>query len=322
MIAQEFLSLSEASNFVKSKGLNLEEWDLLFLASKKEFKTFNSIYSIPRIDNSNPLYKINGLKGIFEQFIETQITYVLEQAQEIVKDNTNIEIMDYSNGYETGTIFKDKETGDKVLLLHNEYSGLNGIHYSCASIDFPVYDGMGKQFDIISGMVESRMLENISDKNFLNSKLFYNMLKKSLNNYYVVNTPLDHFYFKLKEIIFYPIGLKPYHITANELAKNNDLREIYDEENFSTIFYFRRKELENYIEKQTQNQPINNLSLDNALHLLAEVINAVKSKNKKWTQSAIIDEILMQRQEKPVEGLEKRTIEEYFSTANKKLKAK
>ncbi|WGE88060.1 hypothetical protein NYR88_02500 [Actinobacillus equuli subsp. haemolyticus] len=63
------------------------------------------------------------------------------------------------------------------------------------------------------------------------------------------------------------------------------------------------------------------LNLDNALYLLAEVINAVKSKNKKWTQSAIIDEILTQRQGKSITGLEQRTIEEYFSSANKRIKA-
>ncbi len=64
------------------------------------------------------------------------------------------------------------------------------------------------------------------------------------------------------------------------------------------------------------------LTLDNSLYLLGEVLNTVKSKAKKWTQSAIIDEILQQRenQNKTVQGLEKRKIEDYFSVANKKTK--
>lgn len=62
-----------------------------------------------------------------------------------------------------------------------------------------------------------------------------------------------------------------------------------------------------------------NLNLDNCLYLLGEVLNAVKSKNRKWTQGAIIDELLYIRGDRKVYGLEKRTIEEYFSSANKRL---
>ncbi|WP_345822751.1 hypothetical protein [Mannheimia haemolytica] len=43
MLTQEFLSLSEASDFVKSKGLDLEECDLIFLASKKNLE-YSIIY--------------------------------------------------------------------------------------------------------------------------------------------------------------------------------------------------------------------------------------------------------------------------------------
>lgn len=68
--------------------------------------------------------------------------------------------------------------------------------------------------------------------------------------------------------------------------------------------------------------PETNLNLDNSLYLLGEVLSIVKSKVKQWTQSAIIDEILTQRQEKQIIGLEQRKIEEYFSTANKLFKAK
>lgn len=73
---------------------------------------------------------------------------------------------------------------------------------------------------------------------------------------------------------------------------------------------------------QLKIKPDSKLTLDNALYLLGEVINAVKAKNRQWTQSAIIDEILTQRKEKQVIGLEQRTIEEYFSTANKRFKDK
>ncbi len=322
MIIQDFLSLTEASDFVKSKGIDLEEWDLIFLASKGEFKVFNNIYSIPRIKESNPLYKINGLKGVFELFSETQIVEIIERALETIKNTSHIEVMDYSNGYETGLLLMDKNTKNEVILLNNAYNGLTEIRYPHASVHFPTYDGLGKQFDIISGMVESRMLEYLSERNFLNSKLCYEMLKKSLSNYYVVNTPLDHFYFKLTEIIFYPIGLRVYDIGVDELDKNEDLREIYNENDFSTIFYFRKKELETYVEKHTQNNPTNNLNLDNSLYLLGEVLNVVKSKAKKWTQGEITREILERRQSdnRAAQGLEQRTIEEYFSNANKRLK--
>ncbi|MDO9949617.1 hypothetical protein Q7404_03920 [Glaesserella parasuis] len=319
MIIQEFLSLTEASDFVKSKGIHLEEWDLIFLASKREFKVFNNIYPIPRINESDPLYKINGLKGIFELCTETQMIEVLEKAQKITEENSNVEAIISQNGYFSEMTLKDLNTGNELVFLCNA-SGLIELRYPYASVRFPVYDGLGKQFDTISGMVESRMLEHLSEGNFLTPKLFYEMLKKSLRNFYIVNSPLDIYLFKLTELIFYPIGLRPYHIKKDELNKN--LREIYSEDDFSTLFYFRKKELEIYIEKHFQSNSTNNLDLDNTLYLLAEVINAVKSKNKKWTQSAIIDEILTQRQEKQISGLEQRKIEEYFSIANRHFKAK
>ncbi|KDD79226.1 hypothetical protein Q7Y95_05595 [Glaesserella parasuis] len=319
MIIQEFLSLTEASDFVKSKGIHLEEWDLIFLASKREFKVFNNIYPIPRIKESNQLYKINGLKGIFELCTETQIIEVLEEAQKITEENSNVEAIISQNGYFSEMTLKDINTGNELVFLCNA-SRLIELRYPYASIHFPVYDGLEKQFDTISGMVESRMLEYLSERNFLTPKLFYAMLKKSLSNFYIVNSPLDIYFFKLTELIFYPIGLRPYHIKKDELNKN--LREIYSEDDFSTLFYFRKKELEIYIEKLLQSNSTNNLDLDNTLYLLAEVINAVKSKNKKWTQSTIIDEILTQRQEEQRSGLEQRKIEEYFSTANKLFKAK
>lgn len=69
--------------------------------------------------------------------------------------------------------------------------------------------------------------------------------------------------------------------------------------------------------------PDDNLNLDNSLYLLGEILNAVKSKTKKWTQGDLIDDILLKRQNqnKTAQGLEKRKIEDYFSAANKKLKS-
>ncbi|OOF51017.1 hypothetical protein BKK54_04820 [Rodentibacter genomosp. 1] len=67
--------------------------------------------------------------------------------------------------------------------------------------------------------------------------------------------------------------------------------------------------------------PNSKLNLDNALYLLGEVLQTVKSKAKKWTQGEIIRDILEQRQteNRTAQGLEQRTIEEYFSNANKRL---
>lgn len=66
----------------------------------------------------------------------------------------------------------------------------------------------------------------------------------------------------------------------------------------------------------------NKLNVDNALILLGEVLQVVKSDRRKWTQGEIIDKILEKRQNEnaTVKGLEQRTIEEYFSNANKRLK--
>lgn len=88
------------------------------------------------------------------------------------------------------------------------------------------------------------------------------------------------------------------------------------------FFVVQTEHLNEFINSLDDEYP-NNLTIDNSLYLLGEVLNAVKSKVKQWTQSTIIDEILLQRQNqnKTAQGLEKRKIEEYFSKANKKLKS-
>lgn len=67
----------------------------------------------------------------------------------------------------------------------------------------------------------------------------------------------------------------------------------------------------------------NKLNLDNAMMLLGEVLQVVKSDRRRWTQGEIIDKILEKRQNEntTLKGLEQRTIEEYFSSANKRLKS-
>ncbi|HDL2958937.1 TPA: hypothetical protein PW062_001445, partial [Mannheimia haemolytica] len=134
MLTQEFLSLSEASDFVKSKGLDLEECDLIFLASKKEFRVFNNIYSIPRLNDSNPLYKVNGLKGVFELLLETQLLDVAERLTKALADS-NIEVSEYSNGYHTVLVLKNKQTKNEVEVLYAPYGEfqISELRYSYAS---------------------------------------------------------------------------------------------------------------------------------------------------------------------------------------------
>lgn len=88
------------------------------------------------------------------------------------------------------------------------------------------------------------------------------------------------------------------------------------------FFVVQTEHINEFLENLEYDEP-SNLSLDNALYLIAEMLRATKSKSRKWTQSAIIDEVLLQRQNlnEQINSLEKRTIEEYFSTANKKLKS-
>lgn len=88
------------------------------------------------------------------------------------------------------------------------------------------------------------------------------------------------------------------------------------------FFVVQTNHINEFLAELEDDEP-SKLSLDNSLYLIAEMLRATKSKSKKWTQSTIIDEILSQRQQnnEQINGLEKRTIEEYFATANKKLKS-
>ncbi|MDD0823107.1 hypothetical protein PTQ27_01285 [Mannheimia sp. AT1] len=88
------------------------------------------------------------------------------------------------------------------------------------------------------------------------------------------------------------------------------------------FFVIQTEHINEFLDSLEEDEP-SKLSLDNALYLIAEMLRATKSKNKKWTQGDIIDEILLYRQnrDEKANGLEKRMIEEYFLTANKKLKS-
>lgn len=88
------------------------------------------------------------------------------------------------------------------------------------------------------------------------------------------------------------------------------------------FFCVQTKHINEFLDSLEDDEP-SKLSLDNALYLIAEMLRATKSKSKKWKQENIIDEILLYRQNnnEKINGLEKRMIEEYFSTANKKLKS-
>lgn len=88
------------------------------------------------------------------------------------------------------------------------------------------------------------------------------------------------------------------------------------------FFVIQTQHINELIDSLEDDEP-SKLSLDNALYLIAEMLRATKSKSKKWKQENIIDEILLYRQNnnEKINGLEKRMIEEYFSTANKKLKS-
>ncbi|SUT95860.1 hypothetical protein [Actinobacillus lignieresii] len=252
MLLKDFLSLSEVASLFQENGLNCLEKDILYLASKEEFKVYNSIYPLPRIGNSNPLYKIQGLKGIFELQTQTKAEEPLIEESASKEITITIEQQDSKNH----VIFKDNITGNKEVLICNYYRNPSEARFDGATISFPVYDGLGNQFDIIRGMVNSRMLYLPGGENYLNSTLFFNMLKKSLNNFYVVNSEFDHFYFTVGDIVKYTYCLIPYYLSKLELIKDKDLAEIYDEEDFNLIFFFKYDEIIRYIESHVAHKHV------------------------------------------------------------------
>lgn len=117
---------------------------------------------------------------------------------------------------------------------------------------------------------------------------------------------------KIKSFLSFEIDLEDLDLTTDEEYEQAALNKI----SINDLIIFKNDLLKFIGESEKD------LNLSHSLYLLGEVLNTVKSKTKKWTQSAIIDEILTQRQEKQISGLEQRKIEEYFSTANKLFKAK
>ncbi|WGE49193.1 hypothetical protein [Actinobacillus equuli] len=256
MLLKDFLSLSEVASLFQENGLNCLEKDILYLASKEEFKAYNSIYPLPRIGNSNPLYKIQGLKGIFELQTQTKVKELLiEKCEESASKEITITMKEEQDS-KHHVIFKDDITGNKEVFICDYYHNPTEARFDGATISFPVYDGLGNQFDIIRGMVNSRMLYLPGGENYLNSTLFFNMLKKSLNNFYVVNSEFDHFYFTVGDIVKYTYCLIPYYLSKLELIKDKDLAEIYDEEDFNLIFFFKYDEIIRYIESHVAHKHV------------------------------------------------------------------
>ncbi|WP_126358546.1 hypothetical protein [Pasteurella multocida] len=166
---------------------------------------------------------------------------------------------------------------------------------------FYIKDKSGNVFEIQSSIYEDKHIELQKE---IKSDLKQDISKSNLSKIEKVNSveEVNGIKFSRKILNYYPCP------SINKIE--------------GAFFVVQPEHLSQFI-NSLEDENSNNLTIDHSIYLLGEILSVVKSKAKKWTQGDLIDEILQQRenQNKTVQGLEIRKIEDYFSVANKKLKS-
>lgn len=245
VIHQQFLSLEEAVLLSQEFELNFRKEDILYLSSLGLFKAFNNITYVFRGVVDKPIYKINGLKGLYKSCLPTQSIYFSERIEEIIEDEKNFKTkQERVDTYWIRTITPRNDLYKSISVEYSYFDfELYYVDFGYASVAFPSYEKDAKQYDIVKGMVESPLIKNVAERNKpQNAKLLTHLLLKSLDNHYAPNADFDIFFFKITEIANYSFSLEPYFLDHNEMS-DQDLMSIYNEHNFDDVFYFECDEL-------------------------------------------------------------------------------
>lgn len=342
MAVNLFMSAKDTADYINGKLQNSDySWlDVIFLSIKGLFPAFNYVRYVGVANNKfhRNLYKIAGVKGLYEELYPFMLD---ELADDFVNDRNIFSEEESKKGgfsiisYLNADPLYELNFDTRIILL-NKGVNENGYTYRFYSISAQFSEL--EQNGIFNGIVQSPFIKQLQELRLPTP----NLLEPELKRFFLFKDGIHPYSLESIEMYFFDsLFFDIYHPLQLSYEIYDEHVDIFNEENFDDVFLFYRPHIDKYILEKSKvkgNEYINtltdlntglsiggdssNLSLDGSLYLIAEILRATKSNAKKWTQSAIIDEILSKRQElnEKTNGLEKRMIEEYFSQANKRLK--
>lgn len=309
---QEFLSLDEAVSLSQEFELNLKKEDILYLSSLGLFKAFNNITYVFRGVVDKPIYKINGLKGLYKSCLPTQNISFSEKLKRIVEDESNFTSKkERIDPFWVFTITSKSNINESISASYSFFEfELSFVDFGYATVAFPYpsyyerEEENARQYDLVRGMIESPLIKNVAERNKpQNAKLLTQLLLKSLDNHYAPNADFDVFFFRIEKIASYIFSLEPYVLDYSEM-NDQDLVSINNEHNFDNIFYFECNELIKCFKK------LSNKDFDEKYDQSAELQKQI---SELQVQLAEKDKIIekLEKENQSLQAKARETIQEY-----------
>ena len=262
-----FMTAKSSADYINT-GLKTDSYtdlDVIFLSTKGYFPAFNHLRYIGRANDKygRKLYKINGIKGLYEDLIPLDIGdladgFVNDRAIiteedcakskfSLVKHFTTEDYDDprYELLFDTTLVLRDvqKDGGE-----HSEYDYYHANLYSI-STPFSKLD----EYGIFNGIIRSPFIKLISDLHLPITSLLKNELEK-LFLFRDDIAPLC-----LHQIDSYLFDSVPVYVNMPlqiSYEIYDEYMDIFDEENIDDIFLFYRQHLNEFI-KNTQDKSKN-----------------------------------------------------------------
>ncbi|MFZ7259664.1 hypothetical protein [Avibacterium avium] len=268
---QPFLSLNEAIELSKEFDLDLKEKDILFLSSLGKFRAFNHISLIKYSNKGKPVYKIKGVKYLYEPAFPTRVSDLINQLGELTK-NPNILLKRESEEFDLLT-FKCKQSDDALTanFSRNENNLLLSIDFKHCRIVPPFFwgnedelDRNEKYYDKVTGMLESTMIEaEALSRKSNNANLFLEHLKERIES---ISRPM--WSFKINSMVKYNLLLESYELETED-RYDDELMEVDRESDLYDVFFFKTSELIAFFREVSNKEDISILEAE-LINLQAE----------------------------------------------------
>lgn len=258
---QPFLSLNEAIELSKEFDLDLKEKDILFLSSLGKFRAFNHISLIKYSSKGKPVYKIKGVKYLYEPAFPTRVSDLINQLGDL-SENPNILLKRDSGEFDLVT-FKNEQNGEALTanFSSDDNNLLLSIDFDHCRIIPPFFwgdedelDRNEKYYDRVTGMLESTMIEaEGSYRKSNNANLFLEHLKERVES---ISSPMLSF--KINSMIKYNLMVEPYELETED-RYDDTLMKTDRESDFYDVFFFRTKELIAFFREVSNKKDISTL---------------------------------------------------------------
>lgn len=332
-----FMTASSSANYINN-GLKTDSYtdlDVIFLSTKGNFPAFNYLRYIGTANDKHgrKLYKINGIKGLYEDLIPLDIN---ELADDLVNDRSIITDDDCRNGgfslvkrftTEDYNDPRDELLFDTKLILTNVI-GSNQTRYSARFYSISTPFSELDQNGIFSGIIRSPFIKLLSELHIPITSL----LKKELEQLFLFkdNTHPEHL--ETFDIYLFDSALfyvrVPFQLCYEIYDEHID---IFNEENVNELFLFYRPHLDefiNYMKNKFQNnlklgslendkseKEISGKSETSYLNIIQALKNELLKTGKFENQAILID--YLHNNYSGYAGLSETNLREKFSRANK-----